>query len=293
MPISLVVLLITLLIGGPVYSDETGQAIPDIAKDNFCKPHKEFYKDRERGWYYREYCHKTLPIKKKKEGQKERKAEDESIDWARIQDTKYLDTLDAERFRKLFDRVKDEVVYNPTKDKLLAYLRMQDYMREKSLKFAYIWRDVLLEHPELDQTVKYPASNYGTQARYSIVAKEQRMLMAEMSETVGLFFFVSAECPYCHEQSKIIDMLMADYGVTVRTISSDYCAEPFKFCTVAPELFETFNVKVTPTLVAVFKDANNKPIFQPIASGIVTLDDIVNRLVFYYKYIKTGEYGDV
>lgn len=261
--------------------------------DTSCRPVKDqYYSDRERGWYFREHC---LPKKSEEPKQKNEvsaKSPKPKLDWALIQDSKYLDTLDTEQFKKLLDEAKGEAVYRPTKDKLLAYMKMQDYAREKSLVFAYVWRDVLLENPELDQTVKNPGSNYGALAKAGIQLKANRSIVAEMAETVGLFFFVSGDCPYCHKQAPIMNMFVQDYGISVRTISQDYCNQLFSNCTedVGGTVFNNFNIKSTPTLLAVFKGHDDKPVFQPIATGIITEEDIVNRLIFYYQYHKTGQY---
>jgi conjugal transfer pilus assembly protein TraF len=164
-------------------------------------------------------------------------------------------------------------------------------MKDKSMKFAYIWRDVLLEHPELDPTVTSPTSSYGIHVKGKQDVLQNKATLAEMSEDAGIFLFVSGDCPYCHAEADVLVNFTKQYGVAIRTISSDHCGYAnFQNCTIAPRLFEIFDVKTTPTIVAVYKGQDDKPIYQPIASGIVTLDEIVNRLVFYYKYHKTGEY---
>ena len=250
-----------------------------------CQVKEQYYKDRERGWYFREKC-EELPKKEKDE----KKKEEDKIDWAKVGDPKYLDTLDAEKFRKLMERVKEEAVYDPKPDKVHAYMKIQDYARVKSVKFAYVWRDVLLKHPELDMTTKNPGNVYGAQARAEILSDEKTKIMREMKDTVGMFFFVSGECPYCHRQNKIIDKLRNEYGMAVKIISSDYCDNSFKDCSVQPNMFEHFQVKATPTMISVMRDAQDRPIFQPIGTGIITLDDVVDRLVFYYRYHKTGQH---
>jgi conjugal transfer pilus assembly protein TraF len=262
-----------------------------------CRPlDKQYYADKERGWFFREHCRPPQTDEKKEtkeelQTQKE-KAKDMPLDWERVQDTQYLETLTAKEFRELLDRVKEEAVYHPDSAKMLAYLRMQDFMKDKTMTFAYTWRDTLLQHPELDMTVRQPTSNFGAQVRNKIVAKEKRAIMEEIRNNTGLIFFVSNECPYCHEQNKIIDFLRSDYGMTVKTISSNECGPGFGDCAIEPLFFEKFQVKSTPTLIAVFRDDKDRPVFQPISVGIITLDDIVNRLVFYYQYQKNGKYPE-
>lgn len=263
-----------------------------------CRPLKEqYFTDKERGWFYREHCKPPQTEEKKDKREEESTARKERtkdlpLEWEKVQDPKYLDTLTAGEFRDLLDRVKEEAVYHPDSDKMLAYLRMQDYMKGKTMAFAYTWRDTLLQHPELDMTVKQPTSNFGAQVRNKIVAKEKRAIMEEIREKAGLIFFVSNECPYCHEQGKIIEFLRADYGMTIKTVSSNACGPAFGDCVVEPFFFEKFQVTSTPTLIAVFRDDQDRPVFQPISVGIVTLDDIVNRLVFYYEYQKKGKFPE-
>lgn len=250
-----------------------------------CKVKEQYYKDKERGWYYRERCEEILKEEKKKEKK-------EKIDWAKVADPKYLDTLDAEKFRKLLERVRDEAVYNPTHEKILAYLKMQDYMRVKSVKFAYIWRDVLLQNPHLDLTVKNPGSVYGAHAKAEIEGEEKEKIIKAMKDTVGIYFFVSSECPYCHKQNKIMNMLREKHGIAVKTISNDYCDSSFNDCAVEPFMFEHMQVKATPTMVAVLRDAYDRPTFQPIGTGIIPLSEVIDRLIFYYRYHQTGKFPD-
>lgn len=251
-----------------------------------CKPNEQYYKDKERGWYFKEKCEEI----EKKEDKKVKK--EEKIDWAKVIDPNYLDSLDAEKFRKLLEKVKDEAVYNPSHEKVLAYMKMQDYMRVKSVKFAYIWRDALLQNPHLDMTVKNPGSNFGSFAKAEVEEERKNKLMAEIKNTVGLFFFISGDCPYCHQQNKIIDILRKKHEVAVRSISNNYCDQDFKDCSVEPFMFENFQIKATPTLVAVLRDSQDRPIFQPLGTGIITLDEIIERLMFYYNFHKTGKYPD-
>ncbi len=251
-----------------------------------CKVKEQYYNDKERGWYFREKCEE---IEKK---EKEVKKKEEKIDWAKVADPAYLDALDAEKFRKLMEKVKDEAVYNPSHEKVLAYMKMQDYMRTKSVKFAYIWRDALLQNPQLDMTVKNPGSVYGAHARAEIMGDEKDKIIKEIKDTVGVYFFVSGECPYCHKQNKIVNMLRDRHKIAVRSVSSDYCDPSFRECSVEPFMFEQFQIKATPTLVAVLRDAHDRPTFQPIGTGIITLDEVVERLVFYHRYHQTGKHPE-
>lgn len=260
-----------------------------------CKPvPQQYYRDRERGWYFKEYCEPpSNEDSEDAEPQKSKKSSPElpPLDWAKMTDDSYLDSLTAKGFRELLDRAKEEVVYNPSREKLYTYLKMQDYMSNKAARFGHVWQDVLLEHPELNPTVKNPTSSFGVQVKAKYEASENKMMVAKIAEDTGIFLFVSGDCPYCHAEADIIARLEKLYGVEVRTISNDHCNySGFHNCSVRPELFDVFTVKVTPTLVAVYRDSGNRPRYQPIATGILTLDEVVSRLIYYYNLHKNGQY---
>ncbi len=259
---------------------------------SLCKPiSPQFYHDRNRGWFAHEYCEKQKEKHEKRKLQDKPLAKEKQLDWAKLQDPKYLDTLSSKEFRDLLKRVQEETVYRPDKEKVLAMLRMQDYMKNKSLQFSYFWRDILLDHPELDPTTKNPTSSFASYHYTSILRDENKQLLVQMADDTGLFFFVEGDCPYCHAEAEVINLIRRDYGIAVNTISNDHCNHPkYQTCSVDPSLFQHFDIKQTPALVAVLKDKDDKPHFQPIAYGLTTMEEIINRLVFYFKYSRTGQY---
>jgi conjugal transfer pilus assembly protein TraF len=270
--------------------------IPEHVKNTLCRPLEDrWYEDKERGWFFNEFCEeRSLDDPDRDEQQTAQNPEPspgDHFDWEKLADRKYLDTLSTEEFRNLFEDVRNEVIHRPDYRKMFTYLTMQDYMKDKSLTFAYLWRDVLLEHPELDPNTRTPGTSFGTRVKEKVDIARKRDFMEALSQKAGLFFFVSGDCPYCHYQAQVLNILVERYGIEVRTISSDHCEyEGFVSCTVEPRLFGVFGVKMTPSLIAVYRDEDERPVFQPIANGLVTADIIINRLMFYYDYRLNGAY---
>jgi len=255
--------------------------------DDVCSPTKaKFYDDKERGWYFNEYCQ----AQREKEQKSTNPRAKESLlgNLKKLRDPAFLETLDVKTFKETFDQMKEETIHHPTDDNMLTYLTMQDFMKKKSLTFAHVWQDVLLQYPEFNNTVKSPATNYGSMVKTFVQTRDNEKQLQEINQSAGLFLMVSGACPYCKYQADVVKDLMARYGVEVRTFSKDYCISEFGQCTVNPGMFETFNVKVTPSMIAVYREQNDKPRFQLISTGLMTQNELVEKLVYYHQNKQTG-----
>ncbi len=284
-----ILLIIELLIfPSASFSAEVEKDFKDL---NLCKPlEKQYYNERERGWFYNEFC-KIEPKDEEKKSEVKEASKDE-IDWEKIQDPEFLEKLTAKKFKELLIEVREDAVYKPTEKKLLAYMKMQNFMKEKSLNFSYTWRDVLLENPELNPSIENPTTSFGKNVQFHVLKAEKEDIMSRLIKDTGLFFFVSGDCPYCHAEADVIKYLKRDYNLAFTTISKDHCEHPkLESCSVDPELFDMFSIKVTPTIFAVFRNEDDKPSFQPISTGVATEEEIVNMLVYYYKKHSGEEEG--
>jgi hypothetical protein len=127
--------------------------------------------------------------------------------------------------------------------------------------------------------------------REASLEKEKRMIdyIKNNIDKIGLYFFASAGCHFCSEQSKIIRFLLADYNIAVKTISNNFCIKEFPFCSVNPAMFEKFKVRTTPSIVLVYKGRNGIK-FANVASGLVTEESLVRRIYLYLRYFETGRW---
>jgi conjugal transfer pilus assembly protein TraF len=258
------------------------------SSEEVCRPTKEkFYDDKERGWYFNEYCQPQQ--QKAKKPPEPLQGEEKVIgDLKKLRDPSFLDTLDVKTFKATFEQMKDETIYHPTDDNMLTYLTMQDYMKNKALTFSHIWQDVLLQYPEFNHTVKSPATNYGSMVKTFVQSRDNEKQLTQINESAGIFLMVSAECSYCKYQADIVKDLRMKYSIEVRTFSKDYCIPDFSQCTVNPGMFDTFNIKVTPTIIAIYRERDDKPRFQLISTGLMTQSEIVEKLTYYHNNKQAG-----
>jgi hypothetical protein len=275
---------------------EKGELSPEeyelYVKYGLCKPLKGFFEDSDRGWFYGEECdyEKLTRNYRKKEG---KKPEEKQIpDISKADDVKYLSTLTAEQFRRLFNRVLDEASVNPTYDNVKKVVTMIDFMRGRAVKFARIWQLVLSGEESLDIRSKVPVSPIYRNIQILLKEKEaKRLFNNEMSKDSAILVFVSGSCPYCHEEMDAVHRIRAESGIYVKVISKDFCPDNFPNCIVAPNMFSRFEVNVTPTIILVVRK-KDQPEFYVLSRGYTPYSEIVKMAVYFYKYSKSKKIPD-
>ncbi len=264
-----------------------------------CRPlSKNFYDDRDRGWFYGEECdHEKIEefIRKREESaeNQQKKEKENRLDVTKADDREYLSTLTAEEVRQLFGKVLDEASVKPTYENVKRVVTMIDFMRRRAVKFARVWQHVLAGEEDLDIRSKIPTTP--RYRRTQLVLKEKKrvyLFTQEMKKNTAFFVFVSGNCPYCHKQMEDVHRIIATSGITVKVISKDFCPREFPNCQVAPKMFARFSVHVTPTIVMVVKNKEGKAEFYPISRGLATYAEIVKLSTYFYEYSQNKQIKD-
>ena len=251
----------------------------------------DFYENGNWGWFYGEECRwvEANVLVQKLTRERKNKAEHSiyrEIPWDRLTDEKYLSHLTAPEFRRLFSRVREAAVMEPTQQHIAAYTYMTDFMRRKAVKFMYAVDSYLLENPVFDMRRR---GTSGWAHRITIVQEEKDMdsLFHRVSKDAGVYFFVSGGCPYCKKETRMVQWLAADYGFTVITVSRDFCTADYPNCMVRPDLFRSFSIQYTPTIIFIYRH-KEKPHIMPVAVGLTTYDIIKNRIYTFLRQIIHG-----
>ena len=93
---------------------------------DLCRPLKGWYEDRERGWFFGEWCEK-VEEKREKEKEKEKVVR---VPWER------LDRMSWREVRKLVEEIRGQAVMNPTYENVLEWKRLQLWMARKGMEFV-------------------------------------------------------------------------------------------------------------------------------------------------------------
>jgi len=256
-----------------------------LAEQRYFDKHKE-------GWFwYKEKREKEVKREKDKE---EKRKEPESP------------TLTVEDIRKKGEELFNRAILDPTPENVLAYMRFQKLILDRSKHFAEVWRTVLWENPELDETVRNPASTLGIQLAGEERKRGMRDVIGKIREIGKLVFFFTSTCPYCKEEGRLLKVFSENYGLGVMAVSLDGGGlEEWKDYVLDNGQARNLGVREVPALFLLIPP--DKVI--RIGTGLLTYDELERRLYIvgkevlgiketypsneeFIKYIKTGLEGE-
>lgn len=190
----------------------------------------DFFKRKERGWHWYEI------FPKKKEPQN---PEGKTTSASEI----------LSKYRKRLENHLARAILNPTSQNVLTYQKAQKEMLDRSQKFSETWMREVFENPRLDHTLKVPVN---AKARHLYLDAQKRQVaqtIRGLSETYGLFFFFSGNCPYCHAFAPIVQKFSEEHGWEVLAISMEG-GEVKEFPKAVPDngLAQKWNVEALPPL---------------------------------------------
>lgn len=219
---------------------------------------KDFYSDRERGWYFYEF--EPLEQEQKPEEEKESGFKKPIVDWEAVW------TMHPKEFSKLFDDLRAYALMFPTEENVAEYYRMNRVYLDRSRKFQEVSTMVAQTHPELSRENTFPVSTVGQEAYRSMKKEEVNRILRQNADNYALLYFYSPECGYCAQQSPILQYFIEDTGWTIKPVD----------ITENQAAALTFDIKSTPSLVMIKKNSTER---IRISSGLLPLTDIKERVV--------------
>jgi len=190
---------------------------------------------------------------------------------------KHDPVLQMGAIRATVDKALNEAVLTPTKDNVSHYISLQNQLTHHAEKFEKYWKAALLEHPELDYSLKHPTNNIAKQVESDQENLHENAVIHELAKKSGLFFFYRSSCPYCVRFAPIVKDFAETYGITVIPITTDGISLP-EFPNSYPNQgqAEKFHVTVEPALYAVNPYTHQA---FPIAYGLTSEADLKKRVL--------------
>lgn len=238
-----------------------------------------FFGEQARGWHWYE----ALPLIEEPETPKEIGSPETGAPETGAPERKSIPprpktpTELIKAYREVLESRLHAAWVNPTPQNLKAYQEMQKDLMDRSQTFATVWMQSVFQNPELDHTLVSPVNQQGRHLQIDLEKSRTFKVIKSLSETFGLFFFFSGDCPYCHQFASIVKRFAETYGWEVIAISVDggLLAE-FPNAQANNGLFEAWGLKVLPSLFAVNPKTKST---IPIAYGLTSLDEIENRIM--------------
>jgi conjugal transfer pilus assembly protein TraF len=171
----------------------------------------------------------------------------------------------------------DMAVQHQTTESVKSYLTLQQYAMDRASRFSDVFRRTVWTTPELDYSLRSRPTNALAIAGFDSERDTKvKAAQAEVARTHGLFFYFRANCVYCHQLAPILRMYSRNYGVEVFAVSMDgsRLAE-FPDARTDNGSAQNLGITVTPAVLLANKETGR---VQPIGFGVMSLDEIVNRV---------------
>ena len=241
--------------------------------------YEKFYSQRNWGWLYGQNCRWiNVSVFKKFQKQAQKKGFNPKL----ARNYNYLNSLTAKQFKKYYQDMTNISVMRPTEKNIARYTFMTNFMRQKSLQFAYAYYTYILNHPQYNMAGKIGTTSWSYRETSNYSTAEKKLYIHRFESKIGLFFFFSNSNPYSLKQVPIINWLLNDNHIITIGVSNDECPSNLDTkCVVSPEAFKYYKVKTLPEIIMVYRKKDGSPAYQIIGAGLTPESTIISRIFFY------------
>lgn len=231
-----------------------------------------FYRQNTQGWFW----YQTLPELEDELSN----VNDPSAQPIRSSQTSTMEkpALTAAWFRENMQHYMDKAIDEPTPGNIKAYLYLQRIMMDKSSEFSDMSQQIVMGDPNLDEISRRPLAPFASQAMDKFAREQTELVLKEIANRAGLFFFFRSDCPYCHAQAPVLESFAEQFGMPVLPISLDgqpLASGQFPNFRVDQGQAIALNVHSVPALFLLGPEDN----FLPISQGTVSFDELSQRVI--------------
>ena len=231
-----------------------------------CSPTKNFFHERERGWFWKEVCKEETQEEHKEEKKEEplKLGTEVKIPWDKIE------TMHPDEIRKIQKEAQAIAIMHPTYENVKEYKKLMMWISEKSREYAKM--DYLVSKTE-SQISSYlaerPSAPWARRAYFKTKFKNMEEIIAKYKDKAGLVIFETATCPYCKRQKPIIKRFTEKYGWEVKWVE----------ITERPVAARRLQVNTVPDIFLVL-NREGKAVWQRIATGLQTLSSLEKQIIW-------------
>lgn len=124
-------------------------------------------------------------------------------------------------FQKAYEKALDRALMFPTAENFAQYKRLQDFIVNKSTRFAQSSREAYLLHPELDYNLQYSNANATAPVYYKERRRKEQEAITALTRTNGLFFFYQGKNPIDVAMAYVVKAFAQSNSLKVLMISVD------------------------------------------------------------------------
>lgn len=182
-----------------------------------------------------------------------------------------------EAMQKKLEDLKRVAVMNPTDANLLAYMRYQRLVMDKSEVFSERWQRLVWTIPELDYSLSGRPTNAMAIGAFDEQQQARRaQVVRSLASTHGLLFIFRSDCPYCHRFAPILKRFEQEFGMTVFPVSLDGRGLPEY---PNPQLDNGIATRLNASVVpALYLTAPSKRQIRPVGFGVMAMTELLERI---------------
>ncbi len=191
--------------------------------------------------------------------------------------TKPRELADFEAMQQRLETLKRVAVMNPTDDNLMAYMRFQRMVMDRSQVFADRWQRLVWREPSLDYAAEGRPTNTLAIAAFDERQKERdAATVRQLAATHGLVFLFRSDCPFCHRFAPILKRFAQTHGLTVLAVSLDGGTLP-EYPDARPDngIATRLNARAVPAL---YLTQPSRREFRPVGFGLMSDTDLLERI---------------
>lgn len=184
---------------------------------------------------------------------------------------------DFEAMQQRLETLKRVAVMNPTDDNLMAYMRFQRMVMDRSQVFADRWQRLVWREPSLDYASEGRPTNTLAIAAFDDRQKERdTAAVRQLATTHGLVFVFRSDCPFCHRFAPVLKRFAQTHGLTVLAVSLDGGTLP-EYPGARPDngIAARLNARAVPAL---YLTQPSRREFRPVGFGLMSDTDLLERI---------------
>jgi conjugal transfer pilus assembly protein TraF len=191
--------------------------------------------------------------------------------------SKPRELADFDAMQQRLETLKRMAVMNPSDTNLLAYMRYQRLVMDKSQVFADRWQRLIWQEPDLDYSLSGRPTNTLAIAAFDEQQRNRDSdTVRQLAATHGLVFVFRRDCPFCHRFAPVLKRFAQDHGLTVLAISLDGGTLP-EYPDARPDngLATRLNARAVPAL---YLTQPSRRDFRPVGFGLMSDNELLERL---------------
>ena len=242
-------------------ADETSSTTSVVTVETPPEPSGTYWLRYREGWFW--YRDPPAPMKPPKA--------------APPAQSRPLELIEFEAMQQRLDELKRVAVMNPTDANLVAYMRYQRFVMNKSEVFAQSWQRLVWTVPDLDYGLTgRPTNSMAIGAFDEQQRDRQAQVIRSLAATHGLVFIFRSDCPYCHRFAPILKRFEQEFGMMVFPVSLDGRGLPEY---PNPQLDNGIATRLNASVVpALYLTAPSKRQIRAVGFGVMAMTDLVERI---------------